>query len=95
MKKGSLKMKVISILVTSLIIFILGACGWHETHYTLLGIVTEVNEYDKTVVVTDLSGEAWECYATGFKVNDRVKMTMDTCCTYDIYDDEIDDIQVF
>ena len=94
MKKAMYRIRNIVVIVVAMIIVvaILGAAGWYETHYTLTGTVVDVNTTREIVTVEDENGNLWDFYGTGFSVNDNVKMCMDTNCTANIYDDEIEKI---
>ena len=83
---------IITILAITIFILILGRVGYHETHYTIKGIVTEIT--NDVVVITDEKGEMWEIEDDSLKINDNVKIVFDTYGTYsNRYDDIIEIVE--
>ena len=84
---------VITIIVMITVIVMYGYCAWHETHYTRDAIVIEIE--DNTIVVVDTTDNVWEFEGTNYKINDNVKMVMNTMHTdSNIYDDEIEKVTI-
>lgn len=83
---------IITILALTVFILVLGRVGYHETHYTTKGIVTEIT--NGIVVITDEKGEMWEIESTDLKINDNVKIVFDNYGTYsNRYDDIIEMVE--
>ena len=79
------------ITVLTLMIITLCFCSWYESYYTREAIVTEVHE--DVVIVVDRQGNEWSFIGDEFKVNDNVKLIMNTMHTENnIYDDVIEDV---
>lgn len=82
--------KNIVLIITMIIIFCW--CSWFEVHYTREAIVTAVAGEEVTVV--DTNGNEWAFIGNEFKVNDNVKLIMNTMHTEsNIYDDVIEDVE--
>ena len=88
------KVKNIIITILAIIVFvlILGRVGYHETHYTEKGIVTNVT--NEAVIITDEKGEMWEIEDNNLKINDSVKIIFNNYGTYsNRYDDIIEMVE--
>lgn len=83
-----MKKKIISFISLFIVILCFYFCSFVETHYTREGIVVENN--DNLITVKDECGYLWDFEGNDFKVNERVKLTMDTNHTdSNIFDDKI------
>ena len=68
-------------------------CSWYETHYTREAIVIDVT--DNIITVVDRCDYTWSFEGDGFKVDDEVKLMMNTMHTdSNIFDDEIEDVKM-
>lgn len=58
--------------------------------YAITTVVVEVNEQDDLVACEDCNGNVWTFYGVeDWQNGDFATLTMNTCGTADIYDDEI------
>ena len=73
-----------------IIIFILipGVMGNIETHYTMEGIVTDIED-NNIVVVEDVTGNIWALEARGFAIGQEVKIIFDNNFTENNREDDI------
>ena len=95
MKRRAEKIKrvVISIIVTTMFVVLFLVCSWYETHYTREAKVTQVS--NNVVTVVDGCNYVWQFNKEGLKVNDKVKLTMNTMNTdTNVLDDTIEDVIV-
>lgn len=83
--------KSIALLLIIIACFCVGS--YVETHYTREATVVKVA--NNIVTVVDKCGYRWQFKGDGFKLDDEVKMTMDTMRTdFDISDDEIQKVKI-
>lgn len=61
--------------IVSIIMFLVpvGIEGTLEDRYTNFGTIIEIE--DEAILVEDYTGNVWEFEGTGFKINDKVKIT--------------------
>lgn len=87
-------MKVVrNTMITMMLVVAFWACSWYETHYTREAIVTQVS--NDVVIVVDGCNYVWQFNKEGLKVNDKVKLTMNTMNTdTNVLDDTIEDVIV-
>ena len=71
---------IITVLAITVFVLIFGRVGYHETHYTTKGIVTEIT--NGIVVITDEKDEMWEVENDNLQLNDKVKIVFDNYGTY-------------
>lgn len=85
-------MRVIKNIVLVIVMVIIFCwCSWFEVHYTREATVTAVK--GEEVIVVDTNGNEWSFIGDEFKVNDNVKLIMNTMHTENnIYDDTIEDV---
>lgn len=74
MKKNKVKEVVIMVLAFGAFLLLFGRIGYHETHYTMTGVVKTVHGSEVTVETED--GHRWGFYGTGYTINDNVELTM-------------------
>lgn len=85
--------KVIVFLGMFLFAFVIIGSSYGTNQYHRLALVTEVE--DSNVEVVDESGNIWCFEGTGYKVGDKVNLTMYTNCTDSyIQDDRIENVKV-
>lgn len=77
---------VIAVLALVLFFVLLGRVGYWESHYNRDGKVVEVN--GEVITVEDNCGNLWDFYGDGYKVNDEVRMLMDSHHTDNIITDD-------
>lgn len=83
-----MKKKMVSFISLFIVILCFCFCSFTETHYTREGIVVENN--NNLITVKDECGYLWDFEGDDFKINERVKLTMDTNHTdSNIFDDKI------
>lgn len=88
-----MKETIKGLVIITMFFCVLGACGWYESHYTREATVIDVT--NDVVTVVDKCDYVWEFYGNGFKVNDEVKMRMNTMHTDNyIFDDEIENVKL-
>lgn len=84
--------KIKILLALLLIAFCFHFCSFVETHYTREGIIIESN--NNLITVKDECGYLWNFKGSNFKVNEKVKLTMDTNHTdSNIFDDKVIDVK--
>jgi len=67
--------------------------SWYETHYTREATVIAVE--DSVVTVVDNCDYVWQFEGTDFRVDDKVKLSMNTMNTdSNIFDDAIEDAKI-
>ena len=81
---------VIAIVFGIILTIMFLAVGNKLTQYERKGEVVKSNRQE--IVVVDLNGETWKVKAQGFKVGDKVVMTMREKGSTSICDDEVIDI---
>lgn len=90
--------KITNIILAALLIIITVAltCACTQTNapkdeiYATTTVVVEINEQDDLVACEDCNGNVWTFYGVeDWQEGDFATLTMDTCGTADIYDDEI------
>lgn len=82
-----------NIILMIIVVVIFYWCSWYETHYTREAIVIDVT--DNIITVVDRCDYTWSFEGDGFKVDDKVKLTIDTMHTdSNIFDDEIEDVKM-
>lgn len=68
-------------------------CSWYEAHYTREAIVIDVT--DNTITAIDKCNYVWKFCGDGFKVDDEIKITMDTMNTDNyVFDDEVKNVKI-
>ena len=84
--------KIISFISLFIVILCFYFCSFVETHYTKEGNVIEIN--NNLIVIKDDYGYPWDFKGNGFKVNERVKLTINTNHTdSNIFDDKVIDVK--
>ena len=69
-------------------IIIPGIAGNIETHYTMTGIVTDI-EKNNVVIVEDTTGNIWAIHAEGHAIGENVKIYFDNNFTENDREDDI------
>ena len=91
MKRRAAKIKKVvgSIVVTTMFIVLFLVCSWYETHYTREARVIAID--NEIVSVIDKTNNVWQFYRNkeAIKINDQVKLIMDTMNTDTIITDDI------
>jgi|GEM_PF-4583119 len=83
-----------TILVLIMIIIPILAISYCESHYTRYNCEV-IKVQDNCIKAYDnVTDTAWEFYADGLKVGDKVDLQMHTNNTTQIYDDKVQDIKV-
>lgn len=93
MQKG-IRNTMKKIIILLIIITVVLSIAYNESHYTRYNCeVVEVQ--DNHIKVYDSATDtAWEFYADGLQIGDRVDLQMYTNNTTHIYDDKVQDISV-
>ena len=83
-----IKRVVISIIVTTMFVVLFLVCSWYETHYTREAKVIQID--NEIVSVIDKTNNVWQFYRNkeDVKINDQVKLIMDTMNTDTIITDD-------
>lgn len=91
MKRHAVKIKRIvgSIVITTMFVVLLLVCSWYETHYIREAKVIQVD--NEIVSVIDKTNNVWQFYRNkeDIKINDQVKLIMDTMNTDTIITDDV------
>ena len=84
---------IINIVTMMIVITMFCWCSWYEAHYVREATVIDVT--DNIITVVDESEQSWQFKGNGFKVNDRVRLTMNTMHTdSNVLDDVIESAKI-